>query len=163
MNKEKILKIVIISSLVIILIVVIGLIAYKKIDVENINKNIPNNPNTEKDNSSETEKEKYTGKVTCIKQATAESDDEFYNLREIIVEENMAKEGNSLYKIVFKNKDMYEGFKKNEKPQNPVYDDENLTVIYDNEGKQDLTKENIEYENIITNLENEGYSCSLDK
>ena len=54
---------------------------------------------------------------------------------------------------------MYEGFKENEKLANPIYDDKNLTIIYDNEGKQDLTNDNIEYENIITNLEQNGYVC----
>ena len=150
MKNKKIIKIFIILILVIAVITLTILIINKKnrIDDDVLNK-------------------QNLGIITCSKEIPVDNDFyKFYEIEEIQVEENIAKEQNSLFKIIYNDKDNYEGFKTNEKVKNPHYDDENLTIIYDNIGKIDLKvdeygqKIEIGYKKIIEDLENEGYVCS---
>lgn len=105
--------------------------------------------------------EKYTGIVNCTKEIP--TDNEYYKvyeIQEIQVNKGIVKERNSLFKIIYNSKYNYEGFKVNEKLENPIYDDENLTIIYDNEGKIDMSYDEYEYREFIKELEdNKGYIC----
>ena len=158
-NKQKKIKIAIlvILSLTLIVIIVLSIVKKRNISVENNHLN----------NNNQNEEKKPINKISCVKELTSEN---YYKLYDLVdVENEIAKEKNSLFKIVYKNEDNYKGFKSNESDlQNPKFDDENLTIIYDHDGKIDLSKdpegENIEipYTNTIDELESEGYSCSLD-
>lgn len=147
-DKKKIIGIITLILLLVILIIIVILVATK-------NKKIakPEEPMDEL----------YIGTINCTLELSSEEKSKTYLLDEIEVKEGIVQSRGFQYKIIYLDKENYEGFKKNEEVENPEYDDVNLTIKYGNEEKQDLTKYNIAYENLITDLKKEGYSCSLDK
>ena len=150
MKKKKIYYVIIII-LIIIITIIFGFIIAKKIKLKN-----DNFPPAE-------EIKKYNGKISCLKEITIDNDYyQQYDLQEAIVVDDIVTENNFLSKIVYKDSDNYEGFKNNEKVNNPIYDDKNLTIIYTRDEKINLEKDQKNFQDFIKETEQNGYTCSME-
>ncbi len=103
---------------------------------------------------------KFTGTIDCIKEMSGEQFYKIYLLDVIDVKEEVVEDRTPFYKVVYLDKDNYEGFKINEKVKNPEYDDSTLTIIYERNDNEDLYINNQNYKEFIQDLEkNYGYKC----
>ena len=165
-KKKRIVEIMIIGFLLIILMLVIILIIQKKYNLEKntqpTEENSNNRNDNDKDKDKETIREDYTGIVTCIMTVGQNEEYQIYNLDEIDVSEGIVQSRSFFTRIKYAGKDNYEGFKTHEKVNNPIYDDENLTITYLRDEKVDLTEYQRDIQEFSKELEQNGYTCSTE-
>lgn len=147
-DKKKIVSIFAIIFLLIMLGVIIVLILNKNKELKEKKPEIIN--------------EIYTGKINCTKEISQEKEYKAYILDGIEVKEDIVQKRNFLYKIEYLDEENYNGFKVNEKVENPIYDDKNLTIIYNRDEDVDLSVDKRDYKEFIQELEQEGYTCEKE-
>lgn len=144
-SKYNVNQIIIISVLFVILCLIIILIINKQNNLNKVDEQINN---------------EYIVNAICEKEYQTENIYKFYNIENIEFKNDLIVEIKSTNRIEYFDKDNYNGFKANEKVENPKYDDENLIITFD--AGESPRKNNIKYSEYIKELTEDGYDCKTN-
>ena len=144
-SKYNVNQIIIISVLFVILCLIIILIINKQNNLNKVDEQINN---------------EYIVNAICEKEYQTENNYKFYNIENIEFKNDLIVEIKSTNRIEYFDKDNYNGFKANEKVENPKYDDENLIIMFD--AGESPRKNNIKYSEYIKELTEDGYDCKTN-
>ena len=144
-SKYNVNQIIIISVLFVILCLIIILIINKQNNLNKVDEQINN---------------EYIANAICEKEYQTENNYKFYNIENIEFKNDLIVEIKSTNRIEYFDKDNYNGFKANEKVENPKYDDENLIIMFD--AGESPRKNNIKYSEYIKELTEDGYDCKTN-